>query len=77
MALLVFGYLILGGVWALSNPVPSGTDEPAHYIKALATGQGDNPRAISKFGTQRAFCHKLGSVCELVVEDHEGAEKFA
>jgi hypothetical protein len=41
MALLMVAYLILGGVWALSNPAPSGTDEPAHYIKALATGQGE------------------------------------
>jgi len=33
------GYLLLSLVWALSNPSPSGADEAAHYIKALATGR--------------------------------------
>jgi hypothetical protein len=41
VGLLLGSYLVFGVVWALSNPAPSGTDEPAHYIKALAAGQGE------------------------------------
>lgn len=33
-------YLLLGIAWVVADPVPAGIDEPAHYIKALATGQG-------------------------------------
>ncbi len=41
VGLLAFGYLGLSLVWALSNPAPAGTDEAAHYIKALATARGE------------------------------------
>jgi len=31
---------VLGTAWVVINPVPSGSDEPAHYIHALAAGSG-------------------------------------
>ena len=51
VAIFAFGYLVISVVWALSNPAPSGTDEAAHYIKALATGQGElvGPHALFPF----------------------------
>jgi len=41
VGLFACGYLVLSVVWAMSNPAPSGTDEAAHYIKALATARGE------------------------------------
>ncbi len=51
VGLLTCGYVVLSLVWALSNPAPSGTDEAAHYIKALATAQGElvGPHALFPF----------------------------
>ncbi len=31
----------LGVCWAVTNPIGAAPDEPAHYIKALAVGQGE------------------------------------
>ena len=33
-------FFVLGSVWAISSPTPAAIDEPTHYIKALATAQG-------------------------------------
>ncbi|MBJ7609781.1 MAG: DUF2142 domain-containing protein [Candidatus Dormibacteraeota bacterium] len=40
--------LLLGVAWVVINPAPSGSDEPAHYIHALATGGGEivGPHAL-------------------------------
>ncbi len=32
--------LVLSGLWSLSTPIPSGPDEPTHYVKATAVAQG-------------------------------------
>lgn len=39
-ALIGVWFFVLGTVWAISSPTPAGIDEPTHYIKALATAQG-------------------------------------
>jgi hypothetical protein len=41
VGLFALGYLMLSIGWALSNPLPSGPDEAAHYVKALATAEGE------------------------------------
>lgn len=43
LALLVLAMSFAGLVtcWAVANPIGSAPDEPAHYIKALAVGQGE------------------------------------
>ena len=38
LALSLAGF---GVAWAVTNPIGAAPDEPAHYIKALAVGQGD------------------------------------
>lgn len=57
VALFACAYLALSFAWAFSNPAPSGTDEAAHYIKALATAQGElvGPNAPYPFRGMQAF----------------------
>jgi hypothetical protein len=48
IALWCASLLVLGVAWVLVNPAPSGSDEPAHYIHALAVGGGEftGPHAL-------------------------------
>src|SRR5258708_23240417 len=41
VSLFSLAMLLLGMAWVLASPTPSGTDEPAHYVKALATSEGE------------------------------------
>lgn len=61
VTLFVGAYLALSVVWGFSNPVPSGTDEAAHYIKALATARGElvGPSALYPFRGMQAFPGQL------------------
>jgi hypothetical protein len=40
-AVLLLSLAGLGVGWAVTNPIGAAPDEPAHYIKALAVGQGE------------------------------------
>jgi len=39
--LVIVAYALLGLSWLVANPPGAAPDEPAHYLKALAAGQGD------------------------------------
>lgn len=41
VACLVAGYGLLIAAWVLANPPGSAPDEPAHYVRAIAAGEGD------------------------------------
>jgi Predicted membrane protein (DUF2142) len=41
LLVLTLSFAGLGTCWAVANPIGSAPDEPAHYIKALAVGQGE------------------------------------
>lgn len=51
VALFACAVFVLGATWAISTPAPSGTDEPAHYIRALAVARGEltGPHALFPF----------------------------
>ena len=52
VALWCAGMLLIGSAWIVVNPVPSGPDEPAHYIRALAVAQGEFTGTPALISTQ-------------------------
>jgi hypothetical protein len=40
LVLLVLGYALLLGAWVITNPPSAAPDEPGHFAKALAAGDG-------------------------------------
>ncbi|HEV7677213.1 MAG TPA: DUF2142 domain-containing protein [Candidatus Dormibacteraeota bacterium] len=40
VGLVGLAFFLIGLAWVVASPTPSGTDEPAHYVRALAAGQG-------------------------------------
>ena len=44
--------LLIGSAWIVVSPVPSGPDEPAHYIRALAVAQGEFTGTPALISTQ-------------------------
>ena len=51
VALFACAVFLLGMTWAISSPAPSGTDEAAHYVRALAVANGEltGPHALFPF----------------------------
>ncbi|MBV8195142.1 MAG: DUF2142 domain-containing protein [Candidatus Dormibacteraeota bacterium] len=55
LGLIALAVLLLGFSWLMSSPTPSGSDEPAAYIRALAVAQGEltGPHALFPYRDQQ------------------------